>query len=69
MSISSEPEIVRQLIPESYMVFSPEELAEASKALSDVLEHDLPQMQKQIKKPESEAEKPVCDRCGRDLYG
>jgi ornithine--oxo-acid transaminase len=51
------------------MVFSPEELAEASKALSDVLEHDLPQMQKQIKKPESEAEKPVCDRCGRDLYG
>ena len=52
-----------------YMVFSPEELAEASKALSDVLEHDLPQMQKQIKKPESEAEKPVCDRCGRDLHG
>jgi ornithine--oxo-acid transaminase len=53
------------------MVFSPEELAEASKALSDVLEHDLPQLQlqKQIKKPESEAEKPVCDRCGRDLYG
>ncbi|CAN6323193.1 unnamed protein product, partial [Urochloa humidicola] len=47
----------------------PEELAEASKALSDVLEHDLPQMQKEIKKPESEAEKPVCDRCGRDLYG
>ncbi|CAN6304207.1 unnamed protein product [Urochloa humidicola] len=46
---------------------SPEELAEASKALSDVLEHDLPQMQ-EIKKPESEAEKPVCDRCGRDLY-
>ncbi|PUZ37815.1 hypothetical protein GQ55_9G149500 [Panicum hallii var. hallii] len=48
---------------------SHEELAEASKALSDVLEMDLPQMQKQIKKPESEAEKPVCDRCGRDLYG
>lgn len=65
----SEPETVRQLIPKPYMVFSPEELAEASKALSDVLEHDLPQMQKQIKRPESEAEKPVCDRCGRDLYG
>lgn len=48
---------------------SPEELAEASKALSDVLEHDLPNMQKQIKKPESEAAKPICDRCGRDLYG
>ncbi|KAM3260035.1 hypothetical protein ACQJBY_051358 [Aegilops geniculata] len=46
---------------------SPEELAEASKALSDVLEHDLPQLQKQIKKPESEAKTPVCDRCGRDL--
>lgn len=51
------------------LTISPEELAEASKALSDVLEHDLPQLQKQIKKPESEAEKPVCDRCGRDLYG
>ncbi|WVZ59923.1 hypothetical protein U9M48_010005 [Paspalum notatum var. saurae] len=48
---------------------SPEELAEAAKALSDVLEHDLPQLQQQIKKPESEAEKAVCDRCGRDLYG
>uniref|UniRef100_A0A0D9VWT8 Ornithine aminotransferase n=1 Tax=Leersia perrieri TaxID=77586 RepID=A0A0D9VWT8_9ORYZ len=48
---------------------SPEELAEASKAFSDVLEHDLPQMQKQIKKTESAAEKHVCDRCGRDLYG
>ncbi|VAI36285.1 unnamed protein product [Triticum turgidum subsp. durum] len=46
---------------------SPEELAEASKALSDVLEHDLPQLQKQIKKPDSEAKIPVCDRCGRDL--
>lgn len=69
MIICLEPETVRLLIPKSYMVFSPEELAEASKALSDVLEHDLPQMQQQIKKPESEAEKPVCDRCGRDLYG
>jgi ornithine--oxo-acid transaminase len=49
------------------VVFSSEELAEASKALSDVFEHDLPQMQKQIKKPELEAKKPVCDRCGRDL--
>jgi ornithine--oxo-acid transaminase len=46
---------------------SSEELAEASKALSDVLEHDLPQLQKQIKKPESEAKPPICDRCGRDL--
>jgi ornithine--oxo-acid transaminase len=69
--ICLEPGTVHLLIPKSYMVFSPEELAEASKALSDVLEHDLPQLQlqKQIKKPESEAEKPVCDRCGRDLYG
>jgi ornithine--oxo-acid transaminase len=48
--------------------FSPEELAEASKAFSDVLEHDLPQLQKQIKKTESAAEKQSCDRCGRDLY-
>lgn len=47
---------------------SPEELAEASKAFSDVLEHDLPQLQKQIKKTESAAEKQSCDRCGRDLY-
>jgi ornithine--oxo-acid transaminase len=49
------------------VVFSSEELAEASKALSDVLEHDLPQLQKQIKKQESEAKPPICDRCGRDL--
>ncbi|GJN23943.1 hypothetical protein PR202_gb11641 [Eleusine coracana subsp. coracana] len=57
-----------KIVRDEGLVESPEELAEASKALSDVLEHDLPQMQKQVKKSKSEAEKPVCDRCGRDLY-
>nr|CAD1841535.1 unnamed protein product [Ananas comosus var. bracteatus] len=45
-----------------------EELTEASKALSDVLEFDLPKLQKEITKSEEPAAKQVCDRCGRNLY-
>lgn len=48
--------------------FSLEELTEASKALSDVLEFDLPKLQKEITKSEEPAAKQVCDRCGRNLY-
>lgn len=46
-----------------------DELQEGSKALRDVLELDLPQMQK--KKPLSVSHNVanVCDRCQRNLYG
>ena len=48
-------------------IFSSDELQEASKALSDVLEHDLPKLQ--IAKPEhvSPTSSNICDRCGRNL--
>ncbi|XP_077253860.1 ornithine-delta-aminotransferase [Tasmannia lanceolata] len=45
-----------------------EELKEASKALSDVLEHDLPKKQKQMPKPVSSTAPQPCDRCGRHTY-
>lgn len=47
---------------------SPDELKEGSKALQDVLEHDLPKIKKE--KPDSppHTASHVCDRCGRDLY-
>ncbi|XP_068656614.1 ornithine aminotransferase, mitochondrial [Aristolochia californica] len=45
-----------------------EELHEASKALSDVLEIDLPTMRKQIRKLETTSAPQVCDRCGRSAY-
>ncbi|KAK9936808.1 hypothetical protein M0R45_013632 [Rubus argutus] len=45
-----------------------EELHEGSKALSDVLEHDLPKMQKEKPENISSTASNICDRCGRDLY-
>ena len=50
-------------------VFSPEELQEGSKALQDVLEHDLPKMLREKPKTVSHITPSTCDRCGRDLYG
>ncbi|KAI5331557.1 PREDICTED: ornithine [Prunus dulcis] len=44
-----------------------EELQEGSKALSDVLELDLPKMQKEKPKNISLDASNICDRCGRDL--
>ncbi|KAK8942953.1 hypothetical protein KSP39_PZI009104 [Platanthera zijinensis] len=41
------------------------ELSEASKALKDVLELDLPKMQKQKQKSDAPTAKQSCDRCGR----
>ncbi|CAD5187780.1 unnamed protein product [Musa acuminata subsp. malaccensis] len=45
-----------------------EELNIASTAFSDVLEIDLPKMQKQKPKSETQTSKQACDRCGRQLY-
>ncbi|GAV75030.1 Aminotran_3 domain-containing protein [Cephalotus follicularis] len=45
-----------------------DELQEASKALHDVLELDLPEMQKVKPENDSPAATTVCDRCGRNLY-
>uniref|UniRef100_A0A5B6ZZK1 Ornithine aminotransferase n=1 Tax=Davidia involucrata TaxID=16924 RepID=A0A5B6ZZK1_DAVIN len=46
-----------------------DELQEGSKALHDVLEHDLPKMQKVKPEEVSPTDSNVCDRCGRDLHG
>ncbi|XP_062012715.1 ornithine aminotransferase, mitochondrial isoform X2 [Rosa rugosa] len=45
-----------------------EELEEGSKAISDVLEHDLPKMQKEKPENISSTASNICDRCGRNLY-
>ncbi|XP_075664491.1 ornithine aminotransferase, mitochondrial isoform X1 [Castanea sativa] len=45
-----------------------DELQEASKALSDVLEHDLPKMQKAKPEHVSPTSSNICDCCGRNLY-
>lgn len=42
-----------------------EELTEASKALNDALEFDLPKLKKQTSKAEAPKEKESCDKCGR----
>lgn len=47
------------------LCISLEELKEASKALSDVLEIDLPKMQKQMPDTKVAAAIGACDRCGR----
>lgn len=47
------------------LCISREELGEASKALKDVLEADLPEMQKQKRKSDTPIAKQSCDRCGR----
>ncbi|XP_050367534.1 ornithine aminotransferase, mitochondrial [Argentina anserina] len=44
-----------------------EELQEGSKALSDVLEHDLPKMRKEKPENISPTASNICDRCGRNL--
>ncbi|KAL1829570.1 hypothetical protein DCAR_0208910 [Daucus carota subsp. sativus] len=51
------------------LCMSPEELQEGSKALQDVLEHDLPKMLREKPKTVSHITPSTCDRCGRDLYG
>ncbi|XP_074329631.1 ornithine aminotransferase, mitochondrial [Apium graveolens] len=51
------------------LCMSPEELQEGSKALQDVLEHDLPKMLREKPKTGSHKTTSTCDRCGRDLYG
>jgi ornithine--oxo-acid transaminase len=48
--------------------FSLDELREGSKALHDVLELDLPKMQKAKPEHVSPTSSHICDRCGRDLY-
>ncbi|CAM8887050.1 unnamed protein product [Rhodiola kirilowii] len=50
------------------LCMSSEEIREGSKALHDVLEHDLPQMQKNNPKPEKKAASEPCDRCGRVIH-
>ena len=45
-----------------------EELEEASKALRDVFEIDLPNMKKQMPKREAPKDDKTCDRCGRHIY-
>uniref|UniRef100_A0A1D1YVZ8 ornithine aminotransferase n=1 Tax=Anthurium amnicola TaxID=1678845 RepID=A0A1D1YVZ8_9ARAE len=45
-----------------------EELSEASRVLRDVLEIDLPHMQKQKTPGESSAPPQRCHRCGRDMH-
>ncbi|GKV36938.1 hypothetical protein SLEP1_g45021 [Rubroshorea leprosula] len=45
-----------------------DELQEGSKVLQDVLEHDLPKMQKDKPEKVSAATSTTCDRCGRNLY-
>ncbi|KAJ3669417.1 hypothetical protein LUZ60_011367 [Juncus effusus] len=50
------------------LTISIEELREASKALSDALEFDLPKLKKEKKVIEGSKEKEPCDRCGRYLY-
>ncbi|TXG47958.1 hypothetical protein EZV62_027252 [Acer yangbiense] len=44
------------------------ELQEGSKALHDVLEHDLPNMQKVKPAKVSQTTTTTCNRCGRNLY-
>lgn len=50
------------------LCISREELGEASKALKDVLEADLPKMQKQKRKSDAPTAKQSCDRCGRESF-
>ncbi|KAE7996181.1 hypothetical protein FH972_000923 [Carpinus fangiana] len=45
-----------------------DELREGSKALHDVLELDLPKIQKAKPEHVSPTNSHICDRCGRDLY-
>ncbi|WCJ27427.1 ornithine-delta-aminotransferase [Euphorbia peplus] len=45
-----------------------DELEEGSKALSEVLEHDVPNMKKAKPEKTSPVASSICDRCGRDLY-
>lgn len=45
-----------------------DEIQEGSKVLREVLEHELPKMQKGKPEKVSAAAPSICDRCGRDLY-
>ncbi|KAM1796424.1 hypothetical protein COP2_037494 [Malus domestica] len=45
-----------------------EEVQQGSKALSDVLGHDLPKMQKEKPENSSSTASNICDRCGRNLH-
>ncbi|EOY27658.1 Ornithine-delta-aminotransferase isoform 1 [Theobroma cacao] len=49
------------------LCMSPDELQEGSKVLRDVLELDLPNLQK-TKPKDSPTTATICDRCGRNLY-
>ncbi|KAJ7968967.1 Ornithine aminotransferase [Quillaja saponaria] len=51
------------------LCMSPDEIQEGSKALSDVLELDLPKIQKVKPKSVSPTASSACDRCGRLSYG
>ncbi|XP_054802715.1 ornithine aminotransferase, mitochondrial isoform X2 [Prosopis cineraria] len=51
------------------LCMSSEEIQVGSNALADVLEIDLPKMQKMKPKDVSAAAPSACDRCGRVLYG
>ncbi|KAK3204663.1 hypothetical protein Dsin_018709 [Dipteronia sinensis] len=50
------------------LCISLDELQEGSKALHDVLEHDLPNMQKVKPAKASQSTTSTCNRCGRNLY-
>ncbi|CAL5410149.1 unnamed protein product [Camellia sinensis] len=50
------------------LCMSLEELQEGSKALHDVLQIDLPEMQKSKPKTVPPTTSDVCDRCGRNSY-
>ncbi|KAG6526234.1 hypothetical protein ZIOFF_016216 [Zingiber officinale] len=50
------------------LTISLEEISEASKAISDVLEIDLPKMQKQKQNAETPTPTQACDRCGKQLH-
>ncbi|KAK7284012.1 hypothetical protein RIF29_13763 [Crotalaria pallida] len=51
------------------LCMSSDEIQEGSKALVDVLEIDLPKLQKMKPKDASPVAPSACDRCGRVLYG
>ncbi|KAK6150076.1 hypothetical protein DH2020_017601 [Rehmannia glutinosa] len=51
------------------LTISLDELREGSKALQDVLEHDLAKMKKEKPNAPSHTASDTCDRCGRNLYG
>lgn len=51
-----------------FVFFSLDELQEGSGALRDVMEFDVPKMQKAKHESISQTTTNICDRCGRNMY-